>query len=196
MPDMDRTNEECRKMLDGEFYQAFDPYLLEARNRAHNLCRQYNDAHASGGDPVQRERIRELFGHVGENPYIENPFRCDYGTNIRIGNNVYMNFNTTILDCALVEIGDNVMFAPNVSVYTATHPTDPVLRNSGKEMAYPIKIGAGSWIGGNAIILPGVTIGEGVTIGAGSVVTKDVPDYCVVVGNPAKIVKRLEKPSQ
>ncbi|KAJ3049536.1 hypothetical protein HK097_009469 [Rhizophlyctis rosea] len=196
MPPMDTTNEQCRKMLAGEFYEAWDPYLVEARKKAHTICRDYNSTNATGGDEVQRNRIRELFGKVGENPYIEPPFKCDYGANIEIGDNVYMNFNTTILDCAKVTIGSNVMFAPNVSLYAATHPTDPVLRNQGKEMAYPITIGKGSWIGGNVVILPGITIGEGVTVGAGSVVTKDVPDYCVVVGNPARIVKRLEKPAE
>jgi maltose O-acetyltransferase len=179
-------------MLAGELYYSLGPELSNGRNAARRLCKKYNET-----DPEQtadREAIlTELMGSIGKNCFLETPFRCDYGFNIHVGNNVFMNFNTVILDCAKVEIGDDVMFAPNVQLYTATHPTDPDLRCYPQlwELAKPIKIGNRVWLGGGVIVLPGVTIGDNTTIGAGSVVTKDIPANCVAVGNPCKVVKHL-----
>lgn len=123
--------------------------------------------------------------------HIETPFRCDYGSNITVGNNFYANFNCTILDVGKVVIGENVMFAPNVSLYTAGHPIHPDSRNSGYEYGIAITIGNNVWIGGNVIVNPGVTIGNNVVIGAGSVVTKDIPDNVIAVGSPCRIVREI-----
>ena len=125
--------------------------------------------------------------------YIEPPFFCDYGSNIHFGRECYLNHNCIFLDVCKITIGSNTFFGPNSQVYTATHPLDPIERRKG-EFGKPVKIGNDCWIGGSAVIPPGVTIGDGVTVGAGSVVTKDVEDYTVVAGNPAKIIKRLTKP--
>ena len=124
---------------------------------------------------------------------IEQPFNCDYGYNIRIGENFYANVGCTILDVAPVTIGDNVMLAPNVNIYTAGHPLDAEIRNSGLEYAYPVNIGNNVWIGGNVTIVPGVTIGANTVIGAGSVVTKDIPANVVAVGNPCRVVRKIPK---
>lgn len=123
--------------------------------------------------------------------HIETPFRCDYGSNITVGNNFYANFNCTILDVGKVVIGENVMFAPNVSLYTAGHPIHPDSRNSGYEYGIAITIGNNVWISGNVIVNPGVTIGNNVVIGAGSVVTKDIPDNVIAVGSPCRIVREI-----
>ncbi|KAJ3029725.1 UNVERIFIED_CONTAM: hypothetical protein HDU68_011338 [Siphonaria sp. JEL0065] len=173
--------------------QLFDLTSFHEKNSAKALFTKLNRLDDVAGDHPDRVAIlKDLFGGMGEGCHIESPFRCDYGKNITLGRNVYMNFGCTILDCNKVEIGDNVLIAPNVSIYTAHHPIDPELRTEwGPELASPVKIGNDVWIGGHAIILPGVTIGDGVTIGAGSVVTKDVESRTVVVGNPARVVKRV-----
>lgn len=121
------------------------------------------------------------------------PFRCDYGYNISFGKNFYSNYNCTMLDCAKITISDNVMFAPNVSLFTATHPIDAEKRNSGIEFAMPITIGNNVWIGGNSVVMPNVTIGNNVVIGAGSVVTKDIPDNCIAVGNPCRVLREISE---
>eukprot|EP00276_Gloeochaete_wittrockiana_P011339 CAMPEP_0184648246 /NCGR_PEP_ID=MMETSP0308-20130426/5321_1 /TAXON_ID=38269 /ORGANISM="Gloeochaete witrockiana, Strain SAG 46.84" /LENGTH=194 /DNA_ID=CAMNT_0027079909 /DNA_START=54 /DNA_END=638 /DNA_ORIENTATION=+ len=181
---------EKEKMLRGELYMSDDPELVELRRLARSRMRAFNNSDPE--DTLAREKaMTALLGRHGSSCYIEPPFFCDYGTNIFLGNNVYMNFNCVALDCNKIEIGNNVMFGPNVSLYPATHPTDPALRNAGPEYAKAIKIGDGVWIGGGATILPGITIGEGSTIGAGSVVTKDVPSYVVVAGNPARVIRQL-----
>ena len=123
--------------------------------------------------------------------FIEQPFRCDYGKNIEVGNNFFANYNCVILDVAKVTIGENVMFAPNVSIYTAGHPIHPESRNSGYEYGIPVTIGNNVWVGGNVVITPGVTIGNNVVIGAGSVVTKDIPDNVIAVGNPCRVIREI-----
>lgn len=179
------------KMITGDLYIPSDPELVEDRKHARMLTRLYNQTIET--DIAERTRIvKELFGKTGENIYIEPTFRCDYGYNIYAGENFYANFDCVILDVCKVIIGDNVMLAPGVHIYTATHPLQPEERNSGKELGKPVLIGDNVWIGGRAVINPGVKIGNNVVIASGSVVTKDVPDNMVVGGNPAKIIKQIE----
>lgn len=176
------------KMLAGELYNAYDPELTAQRKIARELTRRYNDAI----DDDERFRIlRQLFGRVGEGVLIEPPFRCDYGRYTYLGNNVYMNMGCIILDCNEVHIGNGVMFGPYVQIYTAHHPIVASERIQGPELASPIIIGNNVWIGGGAIVLPGVCIGDNTTIGAGSVVTKDVPANTVVAGNPARVIRQI-----
>jgi maltose O-acetyltransferase len=174
-------------MLSGGMYAPADPELTAMRLRARRLCREFNGSREDEG--TRRESIlHELFGALGEGAEIEPSFRCDYGSHIRAGRKLFMNFDCVILDCAWVTIGDEVLIGPGVHIYAATHPMDPDVRSSGREFAKPVTIGSRVWIGGGAIILPGVTIGDNVVIGAGAVVTKDVAAG-VVVGNPAKPVR-------
>lgn len=180
---------EKEKMLAGQYYNAFDEELIRDRERAKKLCKLLNDRPDASFE--ERNKILQELLQIDKTCWIESPFRCDYGYNIKIGNNFYANFNCIILDCNLVTIGDNVLFAPNVQVYTATHPVDVADRIAGKEMAYRIEIGDNVWIGGGSIILPGVKIGKNTTIGAGSVVTKDVPANSVAVGNPCRVIKQI-----
>ena len=183
---------EKEKMLGGELYNAMDPVLYAERSRAKELLYDYN--HTRPSEKEIRERIlRELLGSTGDDFLIEQPFNCDCGYNIRIGENFYANVGCTILDVAPVTIGDNVMLAPNVNIYTAGHPLDAEIRNSGLEYAYPVNIGNNVWIGGNVTIVPGVTIGANTVIGAGSVVTKDIPANVVAVGNPCRVVRKIPK---
>jgi maltose O-acetyltransferase len=172
-------------MLAGELYLASDPELTTLRLRARRLTRLYN---ATAEDETARrlELLGNLFGAIGARAEIEPDFRCDYGFNIRAGARLFMNFGCVVLDCAPVTIGDGCLFGPGVHVYAATHPTDPAVRLTGRELAKPVSIGHNVWVGGGAIICPGVTIGDGAVIGAGAVVTKDVGAGAVVVGNPAR----------
>eukprot|EP01117_Protostelium_nocturnum_P009284 TRINITY_DN3325_c0_g2_i2.p1 TRINITY_DN3325_c0_g2~~TRINITY_DN3325_c0_g2_i2.p1 ORF type:complete len:193 (+),score=79.95 TRINITY_DN3325_c0_g2_i2:123-701(+) len=180
-------------MLAGKPYNPYDKDLVDGRDRARDLVQEINRT-TSKEEEKRQKLFKDLFGTSGEGVYITPPFYCDYGANIHIGDKSYMNFNCTILDCAKVTIGKECMFAPNVAIYTATHSIDPVERlESGTEFAKEIKIGDRVWIGGNAVILPGVTIGDCAVIGAGSVVTKDVAPWTVVAGNPAKFIKKIEK---
>ncbi|MBJ7880334.1 sugar O-acetyltransferase [Gelidibacter salicanalis] len=181
---------EKEKMIAGEIYAPADPQLIADRRRSRLLFGTYNQSHP---DEIEHRKavLEELFESPTENLYIEPPFYCDYGYNIQLGANVYMNFNCCILDVSLVTIGDNTMLGPNVQIYTATHPLEYKARNSGVEYAKPIVIGQNVWIGGNATICPGVTLGNNVVVGAGSVVTKCFPDDVVVAGNPAKIIKTI-----
>eukprot|EP01114_Cavostelium_apophysatum_P016407 TRINITY_DN4656_c0_g1_i1.p1 TRINITY_DN4656_c0_g1~~TRINITY_DN4656_c0_g1_i1.p1 ORF type:complete len:219 (+),score=20.77 TRINITY_DN4656_c0_g1_i1:78-659(+) len=180
-------------MLRGELYWAAGKELTEERQRCRRFVKKYNDTDAE--ELKERSEIlQEMLGKIGTGCFIETPFRCDYGYNVFIGNDVFMNFNTTILDSCRVEIGDGVMFAPNVQLYTATHPTDPKVRvDQLLEYAKPIKIGNKVWLGGGVIVCPGVTIGDNTTIGAGSVVVKDIPANVVAVGNPCHVVKYLDR---
>ncbi len=145
--------------------------------------------------PEQRGRIpellRALFGKAGKNIWLEPPFHCDYGWNIEVGDNFFANYNLTILDVCKVTIGDNVQIAPNVSLYAAGHPVHPASRNSGYEYGAPITIGSNVWLGGSTVVLPGVAIGEGTVIGAGSVVTKDIPAGCIAAGNPCRVLRTI-----
>lgn len=178
------------KMLAGELYRPADPELTAMRLAARRLTRLYN---ATREDETDRRRtlIEELFGKVGDNIEIEPTFKCDYGTNITLGSRVFMNFDCVILDVCRVTIGDDVMFAPGVHLYAATHPIDADLRYSGQELGKPITIGSKVWVGGGAIILPGVTVGDRSIIAAGAVVTKDVPAGVIVAGNPARVVRNV-----
>ncbi|CQR55060.1 sugar O-acetyltransferase [Paenibacillus riograndensis] len=178
------------RMLAGLPYKAWLDGLSEERTANKLKIHEYNLLRP---DETERrdELIRSILGHTGKNVYVEPPFHCDYGANISVGENFYANFNCTILDVGKVVIGENVMFAPNVSIYTAGHPVHPDSRNSGYEYGIAITIGNNVWIGGNAIINPGVTIGHNVVIGAGSVVTKDIPDNVIAVGSPCKVVREI-----
>lgn len=183
---------EYEKMIRGEFYDPNDPDLVARRLYARKMVRQFNDSEPEDLE-IRRQVLKQLFGKTGEAFYIEPPFTCDYGCNIEWGENAYANFDLLILDSAPVRIGRNVMIAPNVRIYTATHPLDHRLRNAGPEYAKPVTIGDNVWVGGGAIINPGVTIGECSVIGSGSVVTKDIPPGVVAVGNPCRVVKRIEE---
>ena len=176
-------------MVSGREYDATHPYLLERFNATKDRIWEYNKMRPS----MLKERnelLRGLLGKSDGDTFINQPFYCDYGSNIRVGRRFFANFNFTVLDEAAVTVGDNCFIGPNVSIYTACHSTDPIERNSRREWAKPVTIGDNVWIGGSVTILPGVTIGSNVTIGAGSVVVKDIPDGCVAVGNPCRVVKR------
>ena len=182
---------EKEKMIAGDLYAPSDLQLVEDRRQARIVFGKYNTTHPDEVE-LRIELLQELFGQKSENLYIEPPFYCDYGYNLQLGKNVYMNFNCCILDVSIVKIGDNTMFGPNVQIYTATHPLEYKARNSGVEYAKPIIIGNNVWVGGNATICPGVTIGNNVVIGAGSVVTKSFPDDVFIAGNPARVIKTID----
>lgn len=177
-------------MLAGEMYDPYDPELQALSSKAKALYYRYNQ---SPPDAVHERRIllEQLLGYQGEGLVIVPPFYCDYGFNIYVGDNVFLNMNCCILDIMPVAIGDRTMIGPNVQIYSATHPMDPVERSSGREFGRPVTIGADVWIGGGAIINPGVTVGDAVVIGSGAVVTKDVPDRVFVGGNPARIIREI-----
>jgi len=179
------------KAIAGELYDANnDPSLIQERMEAKEKCYEYNRLRP--GDVAGREKIiKSLLKSTGSRFIIEQPFYCDYGYNIEIGENFFSNFNCVILDEAQVKFGDNVFVAPNCGFYCAGHPLDVEQRNRGLEYARPINIGNNVWIGANVIVLPGVTIGDGSVIGAGSVVNKDIPSGVLAVGNPCKVIKRL-----
>ncbi|RZL12835.1 MAG: sugar O-acetyltransferase [Hymenobacter sp.] len=181
---------EKEKMLAGELYNALDPQLTAERLQAQLLFQQLNNTPAD--QVAERAQLtRTLIPNAGAELGLNSPFYCDYGTNIRIGDQVFFNFNCTILDVTYVTIGSRTMFGPGVQVYTATHPLDYVERGSGLEYAKPITIGEDVWVGGGAIICPGVSIGDRAVIGAGSVVTKDVPADVLAAGNPCRVVRVL-----
>ena len=179
---------EKEKMLAGELYYGMDDELVAEHLRAQAILRQFNN---SEDDLNRSEILKSLFGKTGENFCVKPTFRCDYGYNIHVGENFFANYDCVILDVCKVTIGDNCMLAPRVCIYTATHPLDATTRISGLEYGKEVKIGDNVWIGGSAVIVPGVTIGNNVVVAAGAVVTKDVPDNVVVGGNPAKIIKEL-----
>ncbi len=181
---------EWEKMLCGERYKAATPEFWEKLDRTKDLCQDYNNLRSTD-TASRRALIRKIIGKTGENIKVEQPFYCDYGCNISVGENFFSNFNLTILDEALVTIGDNCFIGPNVGLYTACHPLEPAERNEGIEWAEPISIGNSVWIGGGVTICPGVTIGDNCVIGAGSVVVKDIPANSVAVGNPARVVKKV-----
>ncbi|MFT2011318.1 sugar O-acetyltransferase [Pontibacter sp. 13R65] len=181
---------ELQKMLDGELYIGNDPQLYEMRRHTRELLKQYNQI-PFDDVPAKDALLRQLLGSFGEKIEIQAPFYCDYGNHIYAGENLYMNFNCVILDCAAVTIGDNVMMGPNVAIYTAYHPVIASERIKGPELASPITIGNNVWLGGNVVVCPGVTIGDNTTIGAGSVVTKSIPSNVFAAGNPCRIIKEL-----
>lgn len=180
--------EKCRL---GELYDANnDAELIAERQRCKDLCYKYN--HLLPSESKSREElIVRLFGKTGRNFLIEQPFYCDYGYNIEIGENFYANVNCVVLDGAKVTFGDNVFVAPNCGFYTAGHPFDVGQRNSGLEYARPITVGDNVWIGAHVCVLPGVTIGDNCVIGAGSVVNRDIPAGSLAVGNPCRVIRRI-----
>jgi len=209
MQGIDDVENEAR-MLRGELYYAFTPPLTAARQRCHNACHRFNSA-----GPVDRRRIVELWRDITndsrplppqastpeeeetlfkEDPWVDGPLKVDYGTNLRIGDGVYINMNCTFLDTCVITIGSRTLIGPNCSFFAASHPLDPFLRNGirGPELGKPITIGEDCWLGGNVVVLAGVTIGRGATVGAGSVVTKDVSSFHCVAGNPARILRKIE----
>ncbi|WP_338452981.1 sugar O-acetyltransferase [Niallia oryzisoli] len=181
---------EKEKMIAGEMYNPADPELLNGRKNARRLVRIYNQTTEDESDK-RFKLLTELLGSTGEYIYMEPNIRFDYGYNTYVGENFYGNFDCTILDVCEVRIGDNCLLGPSVQIYTATHPLHPTERNSGIEYAKPITIGNNVWIGGSAVINPGITIGNNVVIASGAVVTKDIPDNVVAGGNPAKIIKQI-----
>lgn len=182
---------EKEKMLAGEIYDANnDLQLIAERDECKNYCFDFNNTHPSNKEK-RKKLIGQLLGKTGENFLVEQPFYCDYGYNIELGENFYSNHNLIILDEAKVIFGDNVFIGPNCSFYTAGHPLDIEQRNKGLEYARPISIGNNVWIGGGVTLLPGVTIGNNTTIGAGSVVTKNIPSNVLAAGNPCRIIRHL-----
>ena len=182
---------EKEKMLAGEIYNAnYDEKLIKERIEVKDKCFEYNNIKPSNIEG-RTKLLKEILGKYEETFYIEQPFICDYGYNIEIGKNFYANHNLVILDGNKVKFGNNVFVAPNCAFYTAGHPLDYKERNKGLEYAKPIKVGNNVWIGGNVTVLPGVSIGDNVVIGAGSVVTKDIPSNVIVVGNPCRVIKEI-----
>lgn len=184
---------EFAKMIAGELYDASDLELLNLRHRASSLLARYNAACDDDDEELLRRKdiLRLLFAQMGEYVEIVSPLHCDYGFNIHVGTEVYFNTGCVVLDCAPVRIGNHVKFGPGVHLYTATHPTDPRLRRAGLEYAKPISIGDCVWIGGGAIVLPGVRIGENSVVGAGSVVTRDLRPNLIAAGNPCRVLRTL-----
>lgn len=183
---------EKEKMLSGQVYSAVDSELLKELGKVKEIIHRYNALSPSAGQE-RLNILKSLLGHIGDEAIIINQlFFCDYGKQIRVGKRFFANFHFTVLDEAPVTIGDDCFIGPNVSIYTACHSTDPAERNSRREWAEPVTIGDNVWIGGSVTILPGVKIGSNVTIGAGSVVTRDIPDGVVAVGNPAKVLRDVE----
>ena len=180
---------EFDKMLAGELYNPLDPALVQARDRARDLCQDSN-ATREKDTQLRRGILQELFGQGGDSVWMQPPFFCDYGSNILLGERVFFNFNCIVLDVCRVTIGDFTMFGPAVQVYTATHPMNAELRRT-QEFAKPIEIGSDVWVGGGAIICPGVKIGSKAVIGAGSVVTRDIPAGVFAAGNPCRVVREI-----
>lgn len=178
------------RMLANLPYKAWMDGLSEERLENKKRIYQYNHLPPEQWNE-QVDLLKRILGKTGDEVYIEPPFHCDYGYNIEVGENFYANYNLVILDVGKVRIGKNVMFAPNVSIYTAGHPVHPDSRNSGYEYGIDITIGDNVWIGGNVCVLPGVKIGDNVVIGAGSVVIKDLPDNVIAAGNPCRIIRKI-----
>ena len=176
------------KMLAGDLYHAADKELLAERRHAQQVLARYNAA-PDDGHTLRTDLLRDFLSAVGEGTVALPPFTCDYGYNIRLGRNVFINYHCIFLDCAPIEIGDDVQIGPCVQLYTAQHPLDADVRRSGLESARPIRIGSDVWIGGGVVVLPGVTIGDRSVVGAGSVIVRHVPPDSLVVGNPARIVR-------
>src|SRR6476661_8199411 len=177
------------RMLAGELYDPMDRELVAGRDRARDLCQALN-ATREAQQEERRRILKELFGPGGESVWMQPPFFCDYGSNILLGQRVFFNFNCVALDVCQIRIGDYTLFGPAVQLYTATHPMNAQLRRQ-QEFARPIEIGADVWVGGGAIICPGVTIGSQSVIGAGSVVTRDIPGGVFAAGNPCRVIREI-----
>lgn len=180
---------EREKMLRGELYVASDPELVAARERARRLWQALNDRDAT--TDARRGILDQLLAAVGARAAVEPPFFCDYGSQITLGDEVFINYNCVFLDCAEITIGAQTKLGPAVQLYTATHPIDAAARVAGPELARPIRIGQRVWIGGGAIVLPGVTIGDETVVGAGSVVTRSLPSQVVAAGNPCRVLRPI-----
>ncbi|MFT4668613.1 MAG: maltose O-acetyltransferase [Flavobacteriaceae bacterium] len=183
---------EKQKMIAGELYNALDKELSQERIQARLLLKELNDSREDEGSK-RLEILKELIPNKGKNLWIQTPFYCDYGYNMVVGKNVYFNFNCVVLDVMLVKIGSRTLIGPNVQLYTATHPMNAKERASLLESAKPIIIGEDVWIGGSTVVCPGVTIGDRTVIGAGSVVTKDLPADVFAAGNPCKVIRELKQ---
>ncbi len=177
-------------MLAGELYVASDPELSGAHLRAQALVARFNVT-AADAQEERRELLTQLFGGLGEDTIVKPAFRCDYGFNITVGHRSFVNYDCTFLDCNRITIGDEVQIAPGVHIYTCTHPLDAQQRRAYLELALPVTIADGVWIGGGAIVCPGVSIGQNTVIGAGSVVVRDLPANVLAVGNPCRVVRAL-----
>jgi maltose O-acetyltransferase len=185
---------EREKMLAGELYDPMDPELVKARDRARDLCQDLNATRES--DRAARRRLlTQLFGRGGDSVWMQPPFFCDYGTNILLGERVFFNFNCVVLDVCPIIIGDFTLFGPAVQIYTPMHPMDAALRRQ-QEFGKPIEIGSDVWVGGAAIICPGVKVGSRSVIGAGSVVTRDIPDDVFAAGNPCRVIRPVGRDSK
>ena len=182
---------ERQKMLAGAMYDPLDPELLAGRERARDLCQDLNATRESQQEE-RRRILRELFGTGGDSVWMQPPFFCDYGANIELGERVFFNFNCIVLDVCRVRIGEYTLFGPAVQIYTPMHPFNAELRRR-EEFGKPIDIGSDVWVGGGAIILPGVRIGSRAVIGAGSVVTRDVPDGVFAAGNPCRVIREIQE---
>lgn len=180
---------ERSKMLAGELYNPLDPDLVAAREQARDLLLALNGSRESAR-AERVELMKKLFGSVGENTWIQPPFFCDYGFNIQLGKQVFFNFNCVVLDVCAVKIGDFCLFGPAVQIYTAMHPMNADLRRQ-QEFAKPVTIGSDVWVGGGAIICPGVNVGSRSVIGAGSVVTRDIPEGMFAAGNPCRVIRAI-----
>ncbi len=192
---------ELEKCMTGKIYDCHNETFLYLKEETRRLLREYNSLRYERKEE-KRDILNRLFHQIGTNVSVAQPFLCDYGKNIYLGNNVSINMNCTFVDCNKIEIGDNVLIASNVQLYTATHPielserlTPDWSKETGqyfcRTYALPIKIGSGCWLGGGVIVLPGVTIGNGSVIGAGSVVTKDIPENSLAVGNPCRVIRKI-----
>src|ERR1700731_663028 len=180
---------ERQKMLRGELYNPLDAELVSARERARDLCQALN-ATREAEQEVRRRILSELFGKGGETVIMQPPFYCDYGSNIELGERVFFNFNCVVLDVCPVRIGAYTLFGPAVQIYTPMHPLNAELRRQ-REFGKPVEIGSDVWVGGAALILPGVRIGSRAVIGAGSVVTRDIPDGVFAAGNPCRVIREI-----
>lgn len=183
---------EKEKMQSQQWYDSNYEPIADARMKAQDLCFELNQYKPSMQEKRQ-EILTELMGSYPEGLFLLSPFMCDYGTNIKMGKNVFVNTNCYLMDCGTIEIGDNVFIGPFCGFYTATHPMDYATRNIYLEKALPIKVGSNCWFGANVSVMPGVTIGSGCVIAAGSVVTHDIPDNTMAAGVPAKVIKTIEQ---
>ena len=181
---------ERERMLSGQLYDAGDETLTAARGRAKRLTWRYHQLDPTDWDS-RTQILQELLGHLGEDSWIEPPFRCDYGTQISIGDHFFANYDCIFLDVAPITIGIQVMFGPRVCLYTAGHPLDAATRNTGLDFGKPIAIGDDVWLGGNVVVLPGVTIGAGTVVAAGSVVRRDLPPHVLAAGNPCQVLRSI-----
>lgn len=179
-----------RQLQLGGYLYPLDDELLNAHNNAKRLTRLLN-ATLETERAKRSEIAKELFAEAGEGSYIEPPFHCDYGRNIRVGKNFYCNYDCVFLDCGNITIGDEVMLGPKVAIYAVNHPIDPVVRSTHYDYPVPVTIGSNVWIGGSTVICPGVTIGDNTVIGAGSVVTRDIPSGVVAAGNPCRVIRTI-----